>query len=176
MIPTPPLLPGETFARVLRIARFDGLSVLGFAGFYALLAAAAGDIRGAIVGVVIAGGGAIELHGVALLRHGTARGVDWLVASQIFLLIALLGYCAFRLTHLEMEPLRAAFQSALQSPLMQKLWAANQEAGRTEEEFLRQVYSTTYVCLAIAAVAYQGGMTAYYLRRREPVTRALAGE
>ena len=72
MTKTPPLLPEETLARVLHIARLDGWSVLGVAGLFALLAASIGDLRGAVVGVIIAGAGAGGLHGVALLRHGSS--------------------------------------------------------------------------------------------------------
>ena len=36
----PPLLPEETLARVLRLARFDGMSVLVLGGMFALIAAA----------------------------------------------------------------------------------------------------------------------------------------
>lgn len=176
MTKTPPLLPEETLARVLRIARLDGLSVLGVAGFFALLAASAGDLRGAILGIVIAGTGAGELHGAALLRHGEPRGVDWLVGSQLSLLGALLGYCAWRLTHVDLEPLRVAFQTMLQSPTMQEMWAANQQAGMTEEKFLRQTHTLTYASLGIATLIYQGGMSLYYQRRRAAVTQALAAE
>ena len=174
--PTPPLLVHDTLLRVLRVARFDGLSVLMVAGLFALLAAGAGDVRGALIGITVALAGALELHGTAMLQHGDARGISWLVGSQTFLLLTLLSYCAWQLTHLELEPLRLAFQSSLRIPLMKQLWAANQELGVTEETFLRQIHTTTYVCLAMATLIYQGGMTVYYLRRREAVMRALADE
>jgi hypothetical protein len=173
---TPPLLVRETLLRVLRVARFDGLSVLLVAGLFALLAAGAGDVQGALIGVTVALAGAIELHGVSLLQHGDARGLDWLVGSQVFLLVVLLGYCGWRLTHVELEPLRAAFHSSLRMPLMQQMWAANRELGLTEETFLQQIHTMTYASLAIATLIYQGGMTLYYQRRREPVTRALEAE
>ena len=54
----PPLLPAETLVRVLRLAKFDGLSVLLIAGVFALLAATAGDFSGALVGLLAAGAGA----------------------------------------------------------------------------------------------------------------------
>jgi hypothetical protein len=176
MTPTPPLLAHETFVRVLRIARMDGLSVLGVAGFFSLLAAGAGETRSAIVGVVVALAGAIELHGASLLQHGDVRGMNWLVRSQIFLLMVLLAYCGWRLTWVDLEPLRTAFHTTLRMPLMQQMWATNQEMGITEDQFLVQSYTLVYLSLAIATLVYQGGMTLYYLRRRDPVTRALAGD
>ena len=174
---TPPLLAHETFVRVLRVARFDGLSVLWVAGFFALLAAADGDFRGAVVGLIIAAAGAIELHGVAVLRHGEPRGVSWLVGSQIFLLLAMLGFCALQLTHFDVEPMRAAFERSLRLSFMRQMWEANQQqTGITETQFIRQTYALTYLTLAFVSLIYQGGMATYYLRRREPVTRALADE
>lgn len=158
---------------MLRVARFDGLSVLLVAGGCALVSAGAGNVQGALIGVTVALAGALELHGVSLLQHGDARGIDWLVGSQIFLLVTLLGYCGWQLTHVELEPLRVAFHSSLRMPLMQQLWAANQELGMTEDTFLRQMNTMTYACLAVATLIYQTGMAVYYLRRREPVTRAL---
>ena len=176
MTPTPPLLPQETYVRVLRIARLDGLSILCLAGLFALAAAGAGDVQSALLGVMIALAGALELHGVSMLRHGDARGVDWLVRSQFYLLIMMMGYCGWRLTRIDLEPLRAAFHTSLHSPLMQKAWAANQEMGMTEDQFLRQSYTLLYVLLATGTLIYQGGMALYYIRRRDPVVRALAEE
>ncbi len=47
MTKIPPLLPHETFVRVIRLAKLDGLSVSIVAGIFALLAAVAGDLAGA---------------------------------------------------------------------------------------------------------------------------------
>ena len=55
----PPLLPSETFRRVLRVARFDGLSVLGVSGAFALISAASQDVSGAMIGLLVAAAGAI---------------------------------------------------------------------------------------------------------------------
>lgn len=172
----PPLLPQEALARVVRLARLDGLSVLGVAGLFALLAGSVGDLRGALIGLAIAATGAGELHGVAVLRHGEARGINWLVGSQLALLAGMLSYCAFRLTYVDLEPLRLAFQTMLRSPAMQQMWEANQQAGMTEAKFLQQTHTLTYTSLALATLIYQGGMSLYYLRRRDAVTRALAEE
>jgi hypothetical protein len=174
MTPAPPLLPGETLARVLRIARMDGLSVLGVAGLFALLAAGSKDVQGAAIGVTVALAGALELHGAAMLRHRDVRGVDWLVRSQMFLLVVLMAYCAWHLTRVDLEPLRQVFRSTLRFPLMNDMWAMNQQLGLTEDMFLQQTNTLLYVTLAIATLVYQGGMALYYIRRRDPVIRALA--
>jgi hypothetical protein len=48
MMKAPPPLPEDTVRRVVRVARFDGWSVLGVAGVLALAAATMGDYVGAI--------------------------------------------------------------------------------------------------------------------------------
>ena len=164
----PPLLPEEIFQRVLRVARFDGLSVLVVAGLFALLAAAMGDYVGAIIGVLVAGAGAIELHGVTLLRHGAPRGMRWLIGSQFFLMLSVLAYCALRLAHPELAPMRAAVTDEMKAQL--------EVIGWSVEQFTGLVYRITYVAVAIATVIYQGGMAFYYQRRRGAVTSALAAE
>ena len=162
----PPLLPEETLLRVLRIARLDGTSVLVIAGVFALISALAGDGLGAVVGLLVAGAGAVELHGATLIEHGESRGLDWLVGSQVFLLATVVGYCALRLYHPAMEPLQAAMTDEMKSSL--------ETAGWTADAFVQFVYRTTYVAVAIVTFVYQGGMALYYVRRREAVTRALA--
>lgn len=143
----------------------DGLGVLLFASLYAVLSAASGSVYGAAIGLAAAGAGAVELHGVALLRHGDSRGMKWLIASQPFLLAAIFAYCAFRLTHFEMPPIPETFRVLIEQTA--------QQLGLTVEEYARMVNRWTYRCLAVASLAYQGGMTLYYLRRRNAVAIAL---
>ena len=162
----PPLLPEETLLRVLSIARLDGMSVLVIAGVFALISALAGDFVGAVVGLLVAGAGAVELHGATLLEHGEPRGMKWLVGSQIFLLTTVIAYCGLRLLHPAIEPLQAAVTDEMKSSL--------EAAGWKQDEFIRFVYNTTYYAVAVVTFFYQGGMALYYLRRREPVARALA--
>ena len=164
----PPLLPEETLRRVLRLARLDGASVLAVAGIFALLTAIAGDFVGAVIGLLVAGAGAIELHGASLLRDGEPRGMNWLVGSQLFLLVTVLGYCALRLLHPELGPLRAAVTDEMKVSL--------EAASYTPDAFVQLVYTLTYAVFAIVTFFYQGGMAIYYHRRRDPVTRALTIE
>lgn len=153
---------------MVRVANLDGMSVLAVAGLLALVAASMGDYGGAAVGLLVAAAGAIELHGVALLRAGEARGTNWLVASQPYLLAVMLGYCAVRLTSYDATLLRAAMTDELRAAIAQ--------AGYREEQFLRTVYTLTYAVVAGTTLIYQGGMTVYYLRRRAAVIAALETE
>ena len=165
---TPPLLPEETLHRVLRVANFNGLSVLAVAGMLTLAVASTGDYFGVTIGLLVAASGAIELHGAGLLRGGDARGMRWLIASQPYLLVVVLIYCGLRLVSYDPAVLQAAMTSELR--------AALQEKGYAEGEFFRLAYVTSYGVLAVGTVIYQGLMTLFYLHRRKAVEDALEPE
>ncbi len=164
----PPLLPEETLIRVMRLARLDGTSVLALGGVFSLLAATSHEVPLAAVGLLAAGAGAIELHGVSLLRSGEARGMNWLIASQPFLLLVLWTYCGLRLAHFEMPELPGG--TAELAAVSAAQWQL------TVEEYLRRLNAITVGIVALVGLAYQGGMTLYYWRRREPVAQALENE
>ncbi|HEY1107235.1 MAG TPA: hypothetical protein VGE76_01345, partial [Opitutaceae bacterium] len=67
--------------------------------------ASAGEMRFAVIGLLAAGAGAIELHGAGLLGHGDRRGINWLIASQPVLLTVIYVYCALKLSHPELPPI-----------------------------------------------------------------------
>ena len=167
----PPILPEETLRRVLRIARFDGISVAAIAGVFALLAAAGHDVSGAVIGVIVAGAGASELHGVSLLHAGEPRGMRWLIGSQLYLLTAILGYVMWRLGSPDPRMVDA-MRAALTSDQRQLL----QQSGVTETEFLQMAMRLVYFCVGVATLIYQGGMVIYYSRRRAAVVQALETE
>jgi hypothetical protein len=160
----PPLLPEEVLLRVLRLARLDGMSLLLVAGAFALLSALAHDFVGASVGLLVAGGGALELHGHSLLQHHEARGINWLVGSQLVALVSILVYCAVRLTHVELPPIPDEIRSLLELDARQ--------VGMSLDRFVLVSYRLAYETVAVVSILYQGGMTVYYLRRRSAVQRA----
>jgi hypothetical protein len=162
---TPPLLPEETLHRVLRVANFNGMSVLAVAGMLTLAVASTGNYVGAAIGLLVAAAGAFELHGAGLLRTGEPKGIQWLIASQPYLFVVVLAYCVLRLASYDPALLRAAVTDEMRVVL--------EERGYDEEQFLRMMYVTTYALLGIATLIYQGAMTAYYFRRRHAVVAAL---
>jgi hypothetical protein len=175
----PPPLPSEVLRRVLRVARFDGISVLGFAGACALVSAAMGDVAEAIVGLIVAAAGAIELHGATLLRLGNFRGMRWLVSSQAYLMSAILGYAALKLQHPDVATLHrimTQYSATAGQDAMDQLNAQLQEQGMTMDQALVGFLTLVYLALAAATLVYQGGMIVYYMRRREAVAAALDEE
>ena len=168
MSKTPPLLADETLERVLRHGRANGAAVLVVGTVFALLGAAAGAVPPVMAWLLVAGTGAMALHGATLLKHGDARGLNWLISSQTVCLAFILSYCAWQLAHVDLSSLRAA--------LTDDMRASVKETGLTEDEFLLLSYRLTYVLVAFMALIYQGTKAAYYLRRREAVIAALGSE
>lgn len=162
----PPLLPEEALIRVLRLARFDGMGALLLGGLFALASAAAHEIPFTAIGLLAAGAGAVELHGVSLLREGEPRGMNWLVASQPFLLLVIFAYCALRVWVTETPPLPESLQALLAAGAAQ--W------HMSVDDYVRVLNRITYAVLAVAAIGFQGGMMVYYLRRRSAVLQALS--
>jgi len=165
-MPQPPLLPEETLIRVLRVARVDGAGALVLGGIFALLAAAGGERAFAVIGLLASGAGAVELHGVSLLRRGDPGGMNWLIGSQPLLLAVILGYCALRLWVVELPPVPEDFQGVFA--------ASAQQWDMSLADYQRALNQITIAVLALVAVGFQGGMLWYYVRRRTPVSLALA--
>src|SRR5277367_6274103 len=167
----PPKLASEILRSVLRIARFDGLSVLFLAGFFALVSAASGDVSGAAFGLLIAAAGAIELHGMGLLRAIDRRGMTWLVSSQVYLMVVVLGYVAFRLANPDSDPVVKLVKAAVATD-GSDLQQAGLDPAKVMADFPAQL-RLLYLAVAAVTVVYQGGMAVYYLRRRTAVETAL---
>jgi hypothetical protein len=164
----PPLLPAETLVRVLRLARFDGLGALVLGTLFALMAAGAHDVSFAIIGLLAAGAGALELHGASLLREGEKRGMQWLIASQPFLLLVIWCYCGLRLAHFEMPPLPEGLSEL--ATLSAAQW------NMSVEQYFRLLNTLTVAVLAVVALVYQGGLTVYYWRRQRTVAQAVVAD
>jgi hypothetical protein len=167
----PPLLPMEKLARVTRLARLDGMSILVVAGGFALISASAKDITGALVGLLVAGGGALELHGVGLLRARRVDGMRWLVSAQLFLMAVILTYVSYRLAHPDVD---FFLKIANDGPTAQVLQEAAEENGKTVKQVLMDLYNEGYTAVAVLTIIYQGGMAVYYLKRRAAVESALS--
>ena len=123
---------------------------------------------GAIAGVAAAGAGALELHGAALLSNGEARGVNWLVRAQLFLLATLLIYSAMSLNSFDADLVRRWITPELQKNIS--------EVGLTEDQYIdaiRVLYQALYVIVGCVALFYQSAMARFYSRRRHAIELAL---
>ncbi len=163
---TPPLLPEETLLRVLRVARLDGMSMLLIAGVFALLSALGGDVIGAMIGLLVAGAGAVELHGATMITHGETHGMRWLTGSQMLCLVSVICYCGVQWLRARVPVFPPEVEALLQQDADQ--------LGMTKHDFILFAFNRLlYVILAAGTLVYQGGMAIYYLRRRGAVARAL---
>jgi hypothetical protein len=161
----PPLLPEEALARVVRTSRMNGISIVVASGVFALLSAMRSDFQGALAGLLVAGAGAMEVHGGTLLEHGDRRGMRWLINSQLVCLGGILVYCAAWLKHPLIPPIPAAFQPIIAERAHQ--------LGVSPAQVTSDLYVSCIVLLAVLSTVYQGSMAIYYARRKRPVFRAL---
>jgi hypothetical protein len=168
----PPLLSAKHARRVLAVARFDGLCVLVLSGGFALISAAQRDIPGALIGLLVAGAGAIELHGVSLLRHGAASGMRWLVMSQFYLMATILAYVGWRLARPDVSWILPFVTGDAGEPI--KELAAQQ--GMTVEQMLVTSMKTFYYLAGLLTIVFQGCMALYYIRRTKAVVDSLEEE
>lgn len=170
----PPPLPAQVLSRVTRIARFDGWSLVVVAGGFALVSVQQRDLTGALIGALIASAGALELFGLHLLARRRLAGLSLLVGSQLYLLVALLSYCSYRLLHVDLTPFRAIFKEMLKFEAFRLVWQNYEDLGMTKDSFLRPIYTLLYTIVPIVTLVYQGGLALYYQRRRSAIASALS--
>lgn len=172
----PPLLPSEVLRRMLRVARFNGSCVLALAGICAFVSASYHDVHGTTVSLLVAGAGAIELHGAGLLAHREERGLRWLVSAQVYLMFIMLAYVAYSLQHPDIAGFKRLLAAAASDYSLSTgdLRQAVLQSGMTVDEFLRSTYQLVYLLVGAATVIFQGAMGIYYARRQPAVAKALA--
>jgi hypothetical protein len=158
----------KIYRRVLFVAGFDGWSVVAVAGLGTLLSVLFGSLNGILIGLLLIGAGAMELHGRRLLRRRDAGGMRWLVRAQLFLLSVILVYCASRLGSFDAETAMGNMTPDMEAALT--------EAGLNKADIVPLVHMTfvaTYSILAIISLLFQGGLSLYYRSRIGRVTAAL---
>lgn len=168
----PPLTPDETRRRIARTARIDGLSILVVCGAFTLWSLADRDWAEAGIGLLICAAGAVELRGRALLLAGQPRGVDWLVGSQVWLLLVAQSYFLWRLQAYDPELVRHYAVPILRSAVVRPVLSA---AGLTEAAVLadvRSIYTTSYMIAAVLLFVFQGGLALRYRRSRTSLAAA----
>ena len=166
-LPPPPLLPAAALARVARVARLDGTTVLVVAAVFVVAALLLRDWAGALLALAAGGTGAAERHGSTLLHARAPHGLRWLVASQLSLLGLVWLYATWRYTHDDPQ-----LTTALVEPLLR---AQLEAAGLTMDDLaplLRLAHRLTAILLCGAALLYQGGLAWYYARQQPTLAAA----
>jgi hypothetical protein len=159
----------KTYRRVMAVAAFDGWSIIGVAAFGSLLTLVLGDLGGLAVGALVAGAGAMELHGRKRLKRRDASGMRWLVRAQLFLLTVILVYCVSRLGSYDAE--------TAMGNLTPDMAATLKESGLEPADvgpMVHTMFLVMYGSVAFVSVLYQGGMALYYRSRIARVTAAIA--
>lgn len=175
----PPPLPVSPLTRVSRIAAVDGGALLVLAGGFALLSISMHDWLGTVTGALAAGAGAVELFGRKRLKANDLNGVNWLIRSQLYLLVVLLLYCAYQFLRYDPQPLIALLDQQLAfiqrvsglepTPLTTYL-------GISATQLSDMVHTTARICYATvagASILCQGGLAYYYHRKRPALEQAL---
>ncbi|HSY54285.1 MAG TPA: hypothetical protein VK785_07550 [Opitutaceae bacterium] len=160
--------PADTLRKVIRIAKVNGMIVVfPTSCLCGLVAALFGDWRSALIGFLVAAAGWSEWHGAKLLKRGEARGIGWLVRSQLYLLGLILLYALW-----QMASYNPALVRSLITPDMAQTY---ESAGVDIQDVVRIAYYALYGTLAVLTLFYQGGLALFYRRRTAVVQAALAG-
>jgi hypothetical protein len=170
--------PAETLRKVIKIAQVNGMVVVfPVAGLCALVEVALGDWFGAIVGFLVAAAGWSEWHGARLLKRGEARGIGWLVRSQLYLLGLIWVYALTQMAGYNPDYVRSNMQGMSRisgvniQDMFENLGYDPQEVAQLGRTFCYVLYGS----FALVAVFYQGGLALFYRRRATAVRAALAG-
>ena len=161
----------------MRVAKAEGWSILIIASMGAFVAASGGSFIPAIAACLVAGAGAMEIHGVQRLARGEAGAVNWLVGAQLLLMGVILAYALWRLTNFDEAAMRALRQWAIEFYAKRDARIADVYRGVSESDFVlfaRGFYTLAYCAVGIATCVFQGLMARYYHRRRAAVAQALA--
>jgi hypothetical protein len=163
-----PRPPEDVLRRVIRFSRLNGWSVALFAGVCTLVSLALGDPIGISVCLLVALGGALEVHGQRMLTRRDPAGMRWLVRSQIVVLGVICTYAASRLVSFDREMVRDLVSPDIRATL--------NELDLTTEDILplvRRFFYLLYGGLMAVALIYQGGLALYYRKRTPAVEAAL---
>lgn len=170
----PPPLPIEVFTRVLRVARFDGKTVVIIATTFAALAAMAHNAPPAIAGVIAAGWGLLELHGTQRLQNGDPGGLDNMILAQAGILLTVVSYATWMFFFFDVQ----AFLAEVPAELLAEQREQFVDAGMAEEDIPRVyqgIFSLTYALVAMVTLVFQGLMIRYYQRCRPAVLTVVYG-
>ena len=171
-------MPADTLRRVIKIARVNGMVVIfPVACLCALVEVVQGDWFGTIVGLLVAAAGWSEWHGAKLLQRGEARGIGWLVRSQLYLLGLIWLYAITQIVLYNPADIRSSMQELSRTTGMD-VQGMLETLGYDAKDVVQLGRTFCYVLygsFALVALFYQGGLALFYWRRTAAVSAALAG-
>jgi len=142
--------------RVLRISRFNGMSVLVIAGLGVVFSLLGVDRFGTGCGMLAVAAGMMELHGRSLVLEEDHRGFAWLTGSQLWLIAVITVYAIGRIQNFDLK-------TTLQ--LMPKDSLDNlTQAGIDPHDFLLLTNKIGCIILIVVTFVYQGLMWRFYRR------------
>lgn len=160
------------------VATIDGYLLLASFGFLALGLVQGGFYTAVIAACLAAGAGALEVQGAQMLKRGDERGVDWLVRAQLVLLLVILGFVIYHLSHFDGAFFRSLIPQmrANAAEMYPRLGLEDPYPKVSDSELLmvmRFTLSAMLIMAGFVSCVYQGLMAWYYHKRRGAVTRAI---
>lgn len=174
MCAAPPELPEKVLRRVLAISRGDGWSIVIVASLGGLVSLVQGGWFGAAAGLLVALGGAGELHGRRLLLRGKIAGTGWLIGAQLFLLVVICLYAWCRWRYFDPVALWAELPNLARAELTRQMVAAGLDPEFDRPLLLQLMNLLVCAILACVTLLYQGGLALYYAWQRERIRQALS--
>jgi len=148
--------------RASRISFLNGWSIIVVAGFSSLIVLVLGEWLGFLIGSLVALGGYLELRGSLLLRSRARHAVQWLVVSQVFLMLILWSYAYYSLSLFDPADPWSRF-----SPQFKDLMLTINPDKYLVEALLKYSYYAVYLTLILTVLIYQGGLCLYYFSRKK---------
>jgi len=142
-------------ARAASLGRKHGMSLALFGALTLALSALGPDYVGLSIGAVVLATGLVEWRVAPRLVHADASAPRILARSECTLLAAIVVYCLLQLTTARSSGEELARQVG-----------GTGDLGIDVAEMAESFTLLVYVTVMAVALAYQGGMALYYLRRR----------
>ena len=155
--------------KIIRISTINAWSVTFIAGTFALLSLLALSVPGVVVGVAVAAAGPLELYGQKRLETDPGQARTWMVGSQVWLMICVLSYCAWRMLSLDPDNPFVVFGDAAQVFELVAIFGIPQAYLAS---LFVQAFYITYGLIAALTLLFQGGLALYYRSRIGRLMRA----
>ena len=161
--------PSVLYKKIMRISTINAWSVTVIAGAFTLLNLLSLSVPGILVGAAVTIAGPLELHGQKILQTEPERARQRMIGSQIWLIVCVLSYCAWRLLSLDPDNPFVVFGEAAQ---VFELVAIFGIPKAYLASLFVQAFYITYGLIAALTLIFQGGLALYYRSRIGRLIRA----